>query len=314
MLNKIKTSRTGNIMKNTLFHAAALASFAMISGQAAAQSDEGLVLTGQTELEYLHSNSSSDTLLATDMLLSYRGGYVGGVGLGFELGVDADLLLDSGDSYSALYGAVLLSTMAGEFAIGAPKPITDLLIEKPSFAGMKALDLELAALSPSIVGSASKLGDAQSYGLRYSGASGALRYGASVHKLHGVSGTLYQAAAEYSFGSSAVEGAIESDSLTGNYSGTIGVTHSAGQFDIGAYVTRERQTLDGNMFQLSADYRVSDSLKVGGDVARLNFGSRQTLFGLSAEYGFGNGAYVQGGVADGDGMRTTMDASVGFKF
>ena len=301
-------------MNKSMCSALALVSVALFSGPSFAQSDEGLALTGQTELEYLHNSSASETLLATDMMLTYRGGTMGGVGLGFELGVDADLLLDSGDSYSALYGTVLLSTMAGEFAIGAPKPITDLLIEKPSFAGMKGIDLELAALSPSVVGPLSKFGDAQSYGIRYSGGGGALRYGASVNKFHGLPGTIYQAAAEYSFGTTVVEGAIETDSVFGSYSGTIGVTHTAGQFDVGAYLSRERQTLDGNLFQLSADYRINDSLTVGGDVARLNFGTKQTLYGLSAEYGFGNGAYVQGGVADGDGMRTTMDASVGFKF
>jgi hypothetical protein len=301
-------------MNKSMCSALALASVAFFSGPTFAQSSEGLSLTGQTELEYLRNRSTSETLLATDMMLTYRGSTMSGIGLGFELGVNADLLLDSGDSFSTLYGAVLFSTMGGEFAIGAPKPITDVLIEKPSFAGMKAVDLELAALSPSIVSPVSKLGDAQTYGLRYSGESGAVRYGASVHKFHGLSGTIYQAAAEYSFGTSVVEGAIETDSVFGSYSGTIGVTHTAGQFDIGAYLSRERQTLDGNLFQLSADYRINDSLKVGGNVARLDFGTKQTLYGLSAEYGFGNGAYVQGGVADGDGMRTTMDASVGFKF
>ncbi len=277
---------------------------------------QGLETTGQVELEFLRGNSASSTLLSGDVMLRYRSGSFGG-----ELGTDADYVLDGGGEFKSIYAAALFGTAFGEFAIGAPESAADMLIDVPSFAGMKGVDAggilpgqPVTLGTPSMVGAIAKGEDRQSYGLRYSGSSGDIRYGVSVHRFDGSEDTILQAAAEYTMGQTQIEGMIENESLQGGFSGLIGVAHDQGQYSVSAYLSRQTITADGTTFQLNGDYRLSESLTVGGSFARKDFGSEQYLYGVTAGWGFGNGAYLSGGMADGDDTGLLMDASVGYKF
>lgn len=277
---------------------------------------QGLETSGQFELEYLHGNDASTTLFSADAMLRYRNG-----ALGVELGTDSDFALDAGPELKSFYAAALVDTGFGEFAIGAPESVADMLIDVPSFAGMKGIDAggmipgqDVALGTPSMVSVIAKSEDRQSYGLRYSNTAGDMRYGASLHKFEGTGSALFQIAGEYTMGQTQIEGMIENKSLEGGFSGLIGVAHDAGQFTVSAYLSRQTITADGTTFQLSGDYRMSDSLTVGGSFARKDFGSEEYLYGVTAGWGFGNGAYLSGGVADGDNTSILMDASVGYKF
>ncbi len=277
---------------------------------------QGLETSGQMELEYLQGNDASTTLFSADAMLRYRSG-----SLGVEVGTDSDFALDDGPELKSFYAAVLIDSGFGEFAIGAPESAADMLIDVPSFNRMKALDAggfipgqDVTLGTPSMVGPIAKSEDRKSYGLRYSNASGDMRYGASVHKFEGTGSTLFQLAGEYTMGQTQFEGMVENKSLEGGFSGLIGVSHDAGQFTVSAYLSRETILNDGTTFQLSGDYRMSDRMTVGGSFARKDFGSEEYLYGVNAGWGFGNGAYLQGGVADGDNTSVLMDASVGYKF
>lgn len=277
---------------------------------------QGLETSGNVDLEFLRGNSASSTLLSGDVMLRYRSGSFGG-----ELGTDSDFVLDGGGEFKSIYAAALVGTAFGEFAIGAPESAADMLIDVPSFAGMKAIDAggflpgqPLTLGTPSVVGAIAKGEDRQSYGLRYSGSSGDIRYGASFHRFDGSEDTILQAAAEYTMGQTQIEGMIENESLQGGFSGLIGVAHDQGQYTVSAYLSRQTITADGTTFQLNGDYRLSENLTIGGSFARKDFGSEQYLYGVTAGWGFGNGAYLSGGVADGDNTGLLMDASVGYKF
>lgn len=281
-----------------------------------AVSAQGLETSGQVELEYLHGNDAGTTLFSADAMLRYRGG-----ALGVELGSDSDFALDNGPELKSFYAAALIDSGFGEFAIGAPESAADMLIDVPSFNRMKGLDAggfipgqDVTLGTPSMVGPIAKSEDRQSYGLRYSNTAGEMRYGASVHKFEGTGSTLFQLAGEYTTGQTQIEGMIENKSLEGGFSGLIGVAHDAGQFTVSAYLSRQTILDDGTTFQISGDYRMSESLTLGGSFARKDFGQEEYLYGVNAGWGFGNGAYLQGGIADGDNTTILMDASVGYKF
>lgn len=277
---------------------------------------QGVETTGQVELEFMRGNDASSLLLSGDVMLRYRSGSFGG-----ELGADSDFVLDGGGEYRSIYAAALFSTSFGEFAVGAPESAADLLIDIPSFAGMKAVDAggilagqPVTLGTPSMVGAIAKGQDAQSYGLRYTGSNGDIRYGVSIHRFDGNEDTILQAAAEYTTGQTQIEGMIENESLEGGFSGLIGVAHDQGPYTVSAYLSRQTITTKGTTFQLNGDYRMSDNLTLGGSFARKDFGEEQYLYGVTAGWGFGNGAYLSGGIADGDNTGLLMDASVGYKF
>lgn len=277
---------------------------------------QGLETSGQFELEYLRGNDAGTTLFSADAMLRYRGG-----ALGVELGTDSDFALDDGPELKSFYAAALVDSGFGEFAIGAPEAVADMLIDVPSFAGMKGVDAggmipgqDVALGTPSMAGVIAKREGRQSYGLRYSNTAGAARYGASLHKFEGTGSTLFQIAGEYTMGQTQIEGMVENKSLEGGFSGLVGVAHDAGQFTVSAYLSRQTIDGDGTTFQLSGDYRMSDNLTIGGSFARKDFTEEEYLYGVTAAWGLGNGAYLSGGIADGDNSTVLMDASVGYKF
>ncbi len=296
--------------------AALIALLCPLSAMAQGVDAQGLETKGQVELEFMRGNDASTLLLSSDVTLRYRSGSFGG-----EIGTDSDFVLDGGGEFRSLYAAALIGTSFGEFAVGAPESAADMLIDVPSFAGMKGIDAggivagqPVTLGTPSVVGAIAKGEDRQSYGLRFTGSNADIRYGASIHRFDGSEDTIVQAAAEYTTGQTQIEGMIESESLKGGFSGLIGVAHDSGQYSVSAYLSRQTITADGTTFQLNGDYRISDSLTVGGSLARKDFGTEQYLYGVTAGWGFGNGAYLSGGIADGDDTGLLMDASVGYKF
>lgn len=299
-------------MKQTGRLMAALFLFVPFGAQA---QDSGTTTTGNFELEYLRSDGSSDTLLAGDVMLAYRGAGMGAAGLGFDLGFDTRYNLSDGEDATALYAAVVLNWGFGDIAIGMPKGIGELLIERPAFAGIRAFDDVAGLVMPPVTGSYARLADARAFGVRYDSTAGQVRYGASLQKLQDEEGLFLQGAAEYALGQGAVEGMIEMNTDGGSPSALIGVTQTAGQLDFGLYLGRQKTLVDGTGFQASVDYRMSDSLTFGGDFLRVDAaGGKEDFYGVNMEYTFGQGAYGQLGVADGNDTTTLWDASVGIRF
>ncbi len=293
----------------------ALAALSVILLPMAVQA-QGLEPDGRVELEFLSGNDASNLVLSGDVMLRYRSGRFGA-----EIGTDSDIVLDGNDSFTAFYAAGLIDTAYGEFAIGAPQSVADMLIDLPVFAGMQGLEAggllpsqPLALDAASAVGTIAKGQDAQNYGLRYSTISGGLRYGASLHRFAGRDGTLVEIAAEYTMGQTQIEGMLESRDLKGGLSGLVAVSHDAGRYSLAASLSRQTITADGTTLRLGGEYRLSDQLFIGGSLARNDYGSEQYLYGVTAGWTFGNGAALSGGIAEGDDTGLLMDASVGYRF
>ena len=301
---------------------AAAAALLLLSSQANAQ-DYGADFGGDRpggpqggfELEYIGTENKGSAYLDGDIDLMQRGLSAGMWSLGFDLGVDATFDLSKGADQFAFFGAVVVDPGFGEIAVGAPRSIGSLLIDRPVFAGNQARDRDLQAVFPPMSDSLSKSQKAQSYGLRFDSSNGALRYGASAQKLDGLDGVFLQAGAEYSYGQGAVEGVLEKRTNTDGVNLTVGVSGAAQQVDYALYLGHQDGANDTTGVQAGLGYAVSDSLRVGGD-----FGLRQTktdestYYGASAAYSFDSGVRAQIGVSDGNDTRVMWDASIGFEF
>ncbi|MEY4983671.1 MAG: hypothetical protein RIR62_1937 [Pseudomonadota bacterium] len=291
-----------------------LAAVALCAAPAVAQ-DDPTGPRGAFELEYLRSGDRSDLVLNGDLGLSHRGAGAGAVGLGFDLGLTSAYNLSEGEDATRFIAAAVLSFGFGELAVGLPESIGEVLVNRPSFAGNGQVDDALDGLMPPVTGTIARNRDAQAYGLRFSAEAGALRYGVSALKVQDLSGVVVEAAGAYALGQGTVEGMLEFGSDSGRTGGTLGLTQSFGQVDLGAYMGWQRAVARADSVQASVDYHLSDSLTVGGDIGRVKqAGVTSNLVGASMEYRFGSGAYGQLGITDSNRSPVLYDLSVGIRF
>lgn len=66
--------------------------------------------------------------------------------LGFDASLDTTYL-DDGTDLTNVWAALVLSTGAGEFAVGAPRPLVDTMRVMPRFSTSRVLDLETGFFS-----------------------------------------------------------------------------------------------------------------------------------------------------------------------
>lgn len=271
------------------------------------QGMEALSFSGDIEFEHTRRNGASGTLVGGELFLRMEGP------VGFELGGDFDENLDTGNGASVPYLAVTFGFGPGDFAIGAPQPVADMLIDVPDFAGVRELQAGFDARGTSIASGLAKATGERLYGGRFVADAGGLRYGASVHRLTDRSGTHWQIAGEFEPGmGTQIEGAIEGED--GSLGVTIGANHQAGQFDMGLYLTSQKIVGSSEAIMGYVGYAVTGSLTVRGHLRSEDGTVRGNLIGLEAEYGFSNGAYAQFGAVDGNNTSMLLDASVGFRF
>lgn len=274
---------------------------------ALSQGMDALSFSGDLEFEHTRRNGASGSMLGGELMLRYEGAF------GFELGGDIDHNLETGTDFSVPYLAVTFGIGPGQLAVGAPQPVADQIIDLPDFAGNRELQLGYDQRTTSVATGIAKARGEQIYGARLTGDSGALRYGASVHRITNEAGTFWQMAGEYGFGAGTqVEGTVEGED--GNLGVTVGANHEAGQFDMGFYLTSQRIVGVTEAATAFVGFAVSDALTVRGHVRAEDGTVNGNMVGVEAEYGFGNGAFAQVGAADGNTTSMTLDASVGFKF
>lgn len=281
-----------------------------LASAAAAQDFNGFETRGQAELEYLREGDSAQTTLNGDFAIDYRS--AGSFGFDFALDGNADL--ENGGFDKALFAAGVLDLGFGELALGAPESTADRIIDRPSAAGMFGIDRTLQTSASSSLHNISKNNDAQSYGVRFEGESGGMRYGTSIHRFVGEGNTLLQFAGEYTTGATEIEGMAETDIDNGDFATLVGVTQNNGQFSVGAYLGRQNIEGVGTSVQVAGDYALNDALKVGASYTHTTAAAGDNFLGVKAEYGFANGGYLQGGIGDSSSSKLLLDASVGFKF
>jgi hypothetical protein len=279
----------------------------MTAQGALAQDGTGFSYSGQIGIKYLDAGGAQ-TLLGADLFATYA---TGGA-LGFEAGFITDISLDNGNDLSAFHGAITYDTGFGRVAVGAPRPVTDLLIDTPAFGGSRLVEIEFFSFSPSLVTPFSRIGDAQQFGARFTGEQGALRYGMSVHRVEDLDLTFWQVAGDYRVGNLELDAAIEGIEGEGNLNVTVGGTYAVNNITVGLYLNQN--DLVGGIANAKAHlaYAVTDALTVRGHLWHFESGV-ETSTGLEAEYDFPNKTFVQAGVTR-YFSANLLEASFGYKF
>lgn len=278
----------------------------------------GFSLTGDVELEYLVTDGNDVTVGLTDLTLSWRSQSGGGVGFGFDLGVQSFHDFDANTNPSVLWGGLVLSTGFGEVTVGNPKPFLDTISDRPAIGGIDAYQVELGLYSGSSLTyfllSAPSL---DSYGVSFAGGSGDLSYGVALHRIEQGSdhAEVYSAMLAYSFGAARVYAAFEDLKEGGDSYRKImlGGEYEAETFRLGANVTDLTVGPDnGTTTELYAEYDVTESFVLGAQV--FDFDSLTTLYGISGTYGLAQGGFAELGYATDDDGDDIISASIGWKF
>jgi hypothetical protein len=281
----------------------------------------GFSLNGEVELEYFYSGGEDASLGWIDVTFGWRSQSGGAVGFGFDLGVDSTQLFESGDDFTAYWGGLVLTTSAGDFTIGAPRPVIDVLFQTPNVGGSNYFDLLLQQFTGPLATYIVRQTNINAYGVSFIGESGNLKYGAYYADVEGVDAEIVQIAGAYQIGATLIQGGAELINSGPEEFTTIalGVTQDFDRFSVGAAISDlsgSTATFDGRSIKLFGDYQVTDAFILGAQIENIDSAVDATLYGLTGEYGFGSGGYARLGVLESDQSNsdTILDAAVGFRF
>lgn len=277
---------------------------------AAAQDGNGLSFGGAVKLEYVDAESTNFWAFDGDIGLSWRSGGL----LGVDASVDTTYL-DDGDNFTNLWGALVLSTGAGEFAVGAPRPLVDTLAVMPKFSSSRVLDLETGFLRGPITSIASASDNGITPGITWKQDTGNLTFGAGYHHLNdGDNVEILEGIMRYQTGETTFF-------ITGEFAETegpnatlmqIGAFHDADRFAFGAALSQLDLTDATRSLRLYGSFDVMPSLTLRGDAMMIQDAS--DIYSLSATYGMDNGLFIEGGGSKIGGADEIYDIGVGFKF
>ena len=286
---------------------------ALSSLPAAAQDANGLTFGGTVKLEYVDGNSSL-WALDGDVGLSWRSGGL----LGFDASLDTTYLdsNDGSDDLTNIWAALVLSTGAGEFAVGAPRPLVDTLAVMPKFSSSRLVDLQTSFLRGPITSIASASDSGVTPGITWKREQGNLTFGAGYHHLNdGDNVDILEGVMRYQTGSTTFF-------ITGEFADTegtnltllqIGALHDADRFDLGASFSQINTSDTSHSLRLYGSFDVMPALTLRGDALLVQDSS--DLYSLSATYNMPNGLFVEGGGTKVTGGGNEIyDIGVGFKF
>lgn len=283
---------------------------AFVAFPAAAQDGNGLSFGGEVKLEYLDSSSSHALAFDGDVGMSWRSGGL----LGFDASVDATYL-DDGTDLTNYWAALVLSTGAGEFAVGAPRPLVDSQRVMPRFSSSRVLDLETSFLRGPIASLASAQDNGLTPGVTYLNTSGNLTYGAGYHHLNdGDNVDILEGVMQYKSG-------MTTFFITGEFADVdgpnlsllqIGAFHDAERFDLGASFAQADSSDTTHSLRFYGAYDVMPSLTLRGDILMVQ--DESDLYSVSATYGTESGLFVEGGGTKINNGAEIYDIGIGFKF
>lgn len=281
---------------------------ALSASAVAAQDGNGLTFGGDVKLEYLDSGSGI-WAFDGDVGASWRSGGL----LGFDASLDTTYL-DDGSDITSVWAALVLSTGAGEFAVGAPRPLLETLAVMPRFSSSRLVDLETTPQRGSIAPFLNGLDNGMTPGVTWKQESGNLTFGAGYHHLNDANVDLAQGVMRYTGGATTffINGEVATVPGSDLMILQIGALHDADRFALGAAYTHFDQSETTNSLRLYGSVDVMTSLTLRGDALLVQDSS--DIYSLSATYSMDSGLYVEGGGTKMVGQDEVLDIGVGFKF
>lgn len=276
---------------------------------AAQEAPTGLTFGGEVKLEYVDGNSST-WLFAGDMGMTWRSGGL----LGFDAALDANYF-DDGTDLTNAWAALVLSTAAGEIAVGAPRPVTETLRVMPRFSSSRLVDINTSAAIGSLTSLASYDDTGMTPGVTWQQTSGNLTFGAGYHHLNDANVDVAEGVMRFESGATTFFITGEFATAPGDDPSVmqIGAFHDADRFDLGASLSRI--DLNGpniNALRLHGSFDVMQALTLRGDMLLLQ--DAEDLYSISATYSMDNGLFVEGGGTKVQDVGEVYDIGIGFKF
>lgn len=285
----------------------------------------GFSITGEVELEYLTDFDEDTSAAYGDVTLSWRSQGNGSLGFGFDLNPVAIAFLESGNSFSTLWGGLVMTTSLGDFTIGSPRPLFDSLSHAPVLAEARLIDLGFGQFTGSSLATARLLSgsNVDSYGVSFKGATGDLSYGAAYHVVD-VSPSdvkFLELTVGYRMGATEIYGGVERTEPSSGADATtrtlLGAEYEADRWSAGLEAIHSSSGgTSATVFSLFGGYEVSENLSITALATDLSdVGAPGTLYGIGAEYRFGSGGFAQLGYAGGNGFGEDIaTVSLGFRF
>ncbi|MDP3196318.1 hypothetical protein [Tabrizicola sp.] len=271
--------------------------------------DTGLSFGGEIKLEYLDGGSDEVLALDGDIGMSWRSGGL----LGFDAALDTTRL-DDGSDFTNIWAALVLSTGAGEFAVGAPRPLSETERVMPRFSSSRLLDLESSFLRGSIASLASSFDRGMTPGITWKQDAGSLSFGAGYHHMNDRNADVAEGFMHYAAGATTFF-------ITGEFATApgpdlslmqIGAFHDADRFDIGAALAQYDAADTRHTVRLYGSVDVMTALTLRGDMLMVQDAS--DIYSISATYSLDNGLFVEGGGTKVTGSDELFDIGVGYKF
>lgn len=287
-----------------------------IAGPVVAQTaQDGFYTNGYAELSYFNFGGSSRTFGYSEATIGFVDA---GSGFGAEFGVDA--LITEDEDEAAIYGTLTYQSSFGKLSFGVPRAALDTYFASvPTVGGMLPFKIgQIGATKRSFLSAAYLFTDDEvPLGLRYDGSFGATNVGASYHRFDDLD--VYNLAANQQFGQTTVMGGLEriADTTVSETRYFLGVETKLGQVSAGLLYSGNFNFSDDAAIEAYAKYKPLEQLELAATALNLDSGSgSDTLFGLSADYSFNQGAYVQAGVADDfdPGDSTAYNLALGLRF
>jgi len=268
----------------------------------------GLTFGGDVKLEYTDAGSGI-WALDGDVGASWRSGGL----LGFDAALDTTYL-DDGTDLTNVWAALVLSTGAGEFAVGAPRPLSESMAVMPRFSSSRLIDLEASFLLGMIAPLASAEDNGVTPGITWKQESGNLTFGAGYHHLNGENIDLAQGVMRFTGGATTffINGEVATTPGSDFTTMQIGALHDADRFDLGAAFTRLDDGSSVKSLRLHGSVDVITALTVRGDALLIQDSS--DIYSISTTYSLDSGLFIEGGGTKVVGQDEILDIGVGYKF
>ncbi|MBA4324030.1 MAG: hypothetical protein C0426_02940 [Rhodobacter sp.] len=271
--------------------------------------DTGLAFGGEVKLEYLDADPGAGFALDGDVGLTWRSGGI----LGFDAALDSTYL-DDGADFTNVWAALVLATGAGEFAVGAPRPLSDTQRVMPRFSTSRVVDRDPDFLSGQSTSRLSAEDGGMTPGITWKQEAGSLSFGAGYHHMNDRNVDVAEGFMTYAAGATTffISGEFATAPGPNPSLMQIGAFHDADRFGIGASLAQYDAADTRHTVRLHGSFDVMTALTLRGDMLMVRDAS--DAYSVSATYSLDSGLFVEGGGTKVTGSDELFDIGVGYRF
>ena len=277
-------------------------------------------MNGVVEQEFLRFSDGNEGLSYANVTFGYLKRDTGTLQFGVEGGFEVFDYTEG--TQTAIYVAFVMSALTGDLQIGIPRPVLDTYVQFPDIAGNRLYGAQQGVMNRSLLGFQYLFTDYTPFGLRYDGQFNRLKIGISAHKFDGANATATEIAVNYDLDPFTIIAGAQYLTDRG-FDSTGLMLGGKAEFDrVQSGVLFSWLDADGtryNSVEGYVTYAAMDNLDLTLSAVDTDYtfgATPATYVGLSADYRFYKGAFLQAGVlsATGGGSDEVYDLTLGWQF